>query len=181
MPQPLSTFAVITLAAGATVAGPGLLIQSGHGEGAFSEEGRFIRAQAGELTRYTSQPVSLDRTRHNAIAELLDLLEAHDQDGWDGLQAPALSSHTVYRAIRLLNSLPADVPDPEFAVEPDDGALSVEWFGGFRRMASISLNDSRRFAFTAIQGTNVTQGTYEIAAGLLPAAVLTVITEVCGA
>lgn len=159
-------------------AGAGLLHHAGHASPTFSDEGSFIRSRVDELSRYVVEPVSLDSTRHSALLELFEVYEEHEEDGWDGIQAPRLSEGTVFHARELLRALPADIPDPEFAVEPDDGSLSIEWIGGYRQLASISLNETNRFAFTALQGGNVTQGSYDVRAGKLPTAVLETIRAV---
>lgn len=173
MPEPFSTAIALT-----AVAGTSLLAPAQRSSKALSEEGRFVRSQAAAQSERYREPVSQGTARSRAETELFEVLEEHREDGWDGAHAPGFSNELFRIAMELLQQLPRDVADPEFAMEPDDGSLSVEWSSGYRQIVSLSLNPTGRIILTALQGDNATQGVYSLREGTLPNTVLSLIREV---
>ena len=90
--------------------------------------------------------------------DLSDLLIAHSSKGWDGADAPPVSPVALDRARELIMSLPLSIPNPELAVEPDDGAVSLEWYAGPSRVFSVSVGNSPRMACAGIDGTDSWHG-----------------------
>ena len=143
-----------------------------------SDSGVYLREQAEHYKNYSTTPVSLNTNRYSALAELETMLEGLMEDGWDGDQAPAVTMQTVQNVQMFLAALPADIPDPEFAPEPYEGAISLEWYGGYRRVVSVSIHDSQRIAFAALQGTDVSNGAYKFNEDHIPSTVLSSIREI---
>jgi len=172
MPEPVS------IVIGLTLAGGTMLTNLNRQNLSVSESGQYLRDQAALFKDYSSLPVSLDTQRHSALTDLQELIEEHSVVGWDGDQAPALSALTVENTRIFLSALPKNIPDPEFAVEPDDGAISLEWYGGYRKVVSVSIHESQRLAFAALQGTDVSNGAYRFDEEHIPATVLSTIREI---
>ncbi len=61
------------------------------------------------------------------------------QPGWDGYDAYPVSADTLELAIRVLNSLSPDFPQPSFGAEPD-GQLTMEWYRSPHRVLSVSIS-----------------------------------------
>ncbi len=125
-----------------------------------------------------SKAISLNSNRFDAIAALVELYKEVSQDAWDGDSAPAISEQTIATVKAFLSALPSDISDPEFAPEPKDGAISLEWYGGYRKIASVSIHDSQRVAFSALQGTDITNGAYRFSEDHIPAPLLLTIREI---
>jgi len=172
MPEPVTAIAIGLMAGGT------MLTNLNRQNTSVSVSGEYVRAQAGRYKDYASQPVSLDTQRYSALTELHELIEEHSVVGWDGDQAPALSALTAENTRMFLSALPKDIPDPEFAVEPDDGAVSLEWYGGYRKVVSVSIHESQRLAFSALQGTDISNGAYRFDEEHIPATVLSTIREI---
>lgn len=109
---------------------------------------------------------------------LVEFSRDYSTNAWDGDQAPAITQLTLQNVKKFLSALPTDIPDPEFSAESDDGSISLEWYGGYRKIASVSINESNRLAFAAIQGTNISNGAYHFNNAPIPPAILTIIQEI---
>ena len=109
---------------------------------------------------------------------LAELLASHGELGWDGAVAPALTGATLENVRAFVMALPAWVPDPEFAMDPDDGAVSVEWYGGPSRIFSVSVGLSDRLACAGMDGTDSWHGVTRFLGGVVPDFVLQSIRRV---
>ncbi len=170
MPEPVSIAVV--------VAGAALLSGSQRHNTSVSESGRYLRTQTAEFQKYSRQPVSLDTRRHQAFGALAEMQDECLEDGWDGDRAPAVSSLVIQKVKAFLEALPTDIPDPEFAPEPDNGAVSLEWYGGYRRIVSVSIHETDRLAFAAIQGTDVVNGAYRFNEDHIPTVIPATIRDI---
>lgn len=170
MPEPVSTVVAI--------AGVSLLTGLQRSNTSVSESADYLRAQTAEYQDYARQPVSLDTRRHSALSELSELAQDCTEQGWDGDQAPAITSLTMQNVDTFLSALPADIPDPDFSPEPDNGAISLEWYGGYRKIASVSIHETDRLAFASLQGTDVSNGAYRFDEEHIPSTVLSAIREI---
>ena len=151
MPEPVSTLGVI--------AGTAILSTFTRNDHSVSTNGEYLRSEANRMVAYAQQPIS--QNRYDALAELEEVVKEHSEEGWDGLAAPVVSKESVTNVKDFLRSLPNDIADPEFAVDPDDGAISLEWYGGYRKIVSVSINHTNRLAFATLNGINSSNGTYE--------------------
>lgn len=151
-----------------------------YGAGAVSDEGRYVAGKADEFDRHLRSSVTFGTVRYNAIGELRDTFREHCRAGWDGQQAPALSPYAVSCALAILNHLPRELADPEFSVEPDDGSLVLEWWGGYRQLVSVAISATRRHSFIAIDGINEFHGVFSTVEGRLPDHLVQVIRGTAG-
>lgn len=121
---------------------------------AFSAEGRFARAQVTKVYDGLDNAFSLQGPHAGLFDTLENLIAEHSTPGWDGQEAPAISYLIAQNAREFIRALPASIPAPELAVDPDDGAISFEWHGGFRKVFSISIGASGRLACAGLNGTD---------------------------
>lgn len=97
-------------------------------------------------------------SRMRVVPDFSGLLKEHCERGWDGADAPPLGSTAVEQSRLLILTLPSDIPNPQLAVDPDDGAVSLEWYGGPSRVFSISVGGSSHVACAGIDGTDSWHG-----------------------
>jgi len=91
-------------------------------------------------------------------------------DDWDGYGARAVTYGVKLRAEEFLDALPAGVPLPIVAADPD-GEVAFEWYLGPRQVFSVSVGSRYEVAYAGIIGANTTHGT-EYFMDELPATVL---------
>lgn len=166
------------VAAAGLVAGNHLLARFDRGDALISQAGRFLSYEASRYQNYSIEPISLAGSRGALLEDLADLISEHRLFAWDGEQAPPVGSLTIARAKQFIAALPDDIQNPDLAVEPDDGSISMEWYGGYRQVASVSIGGTNRLAFAALQGTDVVNGAFRFSREELPQTVLTAIRQI---
>lgn len=77
----------------------------------------------------------------------------------------AVSAAAVQRALRLVRSLPNDVPIPDVAVDPD-GEIALDWMPSRTRMFSISVGDSDRLAYAWLDGSDRAHGVFRFTSAI---------------
>jgi hypothetical protein len=172
MPDPVSITAVAMFAAGSMAA---RALRSGS---AFSAEGQFAREQVTKVLDGLDNAVSLQAPHAELLGELEALIVEHSNPGWDGQEAPPISYITSQNAKEVIRALPADLPTPELAVDPDDAAISFEWHGGYRKVFSFSVGTSGRLACAGLNGTDRWHAALAFDGERLPALVLQSIRQV---
>lgn len=124
----------------------------------YSEAAHYVHDLAQIGWSHYQEPVSRGYDRQLAMDALLTLAERCAQPGWDGYNAVAVPHLVYFHAYRLLESLPAGLPLPEFGAEPD-GQLTFEWHRASRRTLSVSVSSEGELHFAALLGTNRSYGT----------------------
>ncbi len=166
----MTAFALITAG--------GLAGRALRSDSACSAEGQFARERVTKVLGGLDNAVSL-RAPHAALLDELDALSVeHSTPGWDGQEAPPVSYITVQNAKEVIRALPADVPSPELAVDPDDAAISFEWHGGYRKVFSLSVGTSGRLACAGLNGTDRWHAALAFDGERLPALALQSIRQV---
>lgn len=79
-------------------------------------------------------------------------------DNWDGYDGRAVTYGVRLRAQAFLDALPAGVPFPVIAVDPD-GEIAFEWYLGPRQVVSVSVGDRYEVAYAGLFGSNTSHGT----------------------
>ncbi len=79
-------------------------------------------------------------------------------DNWDGYGARAVTYGVKLRAEEFLDALPAGVPRPVIAADPD-GEVAFEWYVAPRQVFSVSVGDGYGVAYAGLFGVNKTHGT----------------------
>lgn len=154
MPEPISLIAFTSVGLGGAA---GLRDVSNRRSG-FSEHADFVAREAQILIEKNDRSFSIIGERGKVLSELLELQAEHSTPGWDGAEAPPVSPIAMDQARRLILALPSSIPNPELAVDPDDGAISLEWYAGPSRVFSVSVGTSSRMACAGIDGTDSWHG-----------------------
>jgi hypothetical protein len=154
MPEPISLIAFTAVGLGGAA---GLRDVSNRRSG-FSDQANFVAREARTLVERNDRSLSILGPRGAVLSELMDLQHEHSRCGWDGAEAPPISTMALNQAREIILALPASIPNPELAVDPDDGAVSLEWYGGPARIFSISASGAPRMACAGIDGTDSWHG-----------------------
>lgn len=75
-------------------------------------------------------------------------------------QQEAVSTAAVVRVRQLTDQLPAALPMPDIAIDPD-GEISLDWVVASARMLSISVGESDRLAWAWLDGSERTHGVFQ--------------------
>lgn len=89
---------------------------------------------------------------------------------WDGEGAAPVSRQCYNKASAFLASLPAGVPDPDIAADPD-GEVSFTWSRGPLQIFSVSVAPTGRLSYAGLYGGNSAHGTEYLVGDALPAVV----------
>jgi hypothetical protein len=122
-----------------------------------SAEAKKITSMFYKLDSKTLESVSLGYSKAGALEQLYDAFCQACQPGWDGYGAVPASFDSYVQAERFINALPANVPAPEVAMDPD-GEVSFEWYHGPRRVFSISIGSSDELTYAGIYGSSKARG-----------------------
>jgi hypothetical protein len=141
---------------------------------AFAPTCHTMRAMSAEVRRTYSAWCQLTQPRSDQEAQSAAALEAAcaeaATDNWDGYGAQAVTYGVKIRAQEFLDALPAGVPLPTIAADPD-GEVAFEWYVGPRQVFSVSIGSRYEVAYAGIFGANMTHGT-EYFMDELPASVM---------
>ncbi len=96
--------------------------------------------------------------RNSVVSELNERVVEHLNSAWSGDEIAPVSWVSYRNAREFLAILPASVPNPEVAIEPDDGAISLEWHVGYRKLFAMSVGVGTRFAFVGLYGNDKIYG-----------------------
>jgi hypothetical protein len=144
----------------------------------YSEAADYVYTLAQTGWSHYQEPISRGHDRQVARDQLVALFDRCTQSDWDGHGASAVHQRTYYHAYKLLESLPAGIPIPEFGAEPD-GQITFDWHRSARRTLSVSVSPDGDLHFAALIGTNRNYGT-EAFWDELPQPILELIGRVYG-
>src|SRR5688572_9463474 len=92
-----------------------------------------------EIYRAWLDLITPPSNREAQAAAALDAASAEAAaDNWDGYGGRAVTYGVKLRAQAFLDALPAGVPLPSIAVDPD-GEIAFEWYLGPRQVFSVSV------------------------------------------
>lgn len=97
-----------------------------------------------------ASPGSGDITQLRADLDTV-MLDCH-KPGWDGYGAEAVSPEAYELAKRFIQSLPAGIPRPSLAADPD-GCVTFEWQVSPRRLVLVSVHPDYRVDYAALFGS----------------------------
>ncbi len=101
--------------------------------------------------------ISFEKPRNDALTQLDAVYLKCKEADWDGYLAKPASVLSWQMSQKVISSLPADVPMPEIAVDPD-GEFSLEWHGGNRRVFSVSVGANNALTYAGIFGASRVRG-----------------------
>lgn len=124
---------------------------------AVSDEARLVTAAIASIEASTERSHFLFGAKASALASLQGLAHEYAENLPSGNVSSGLNAVAIRLAMDFVRALPDPLPMPEFALEAD-GAISLDWIRSSHRMLSISVDDSRRLAYTWIDGTDKGRG-----------------------
>ena len=122
-----------------------------------SESAKEIQRETEELQRGFSRSITFGEHLSKMLENLFQARQEHAINNWDGYGAEAIDEQSYQNAIRFVLSLSPDIPAPEISVEPD-GEVVFEWYGGKRKVFSISIGSRNELTYAGLYGINKTYG-----------------------
>lgn len=119
---------------------------------AISTEANNVRQNAAAVIRSVEKSQALFGDKALAISQMELLAQECSDPNWDGYDAIGIDALAIKNTESFLRALPDSIPMPEFAPEPD-GTISLDWILSKHRMFSLSIGQSRRFAYAWLEGT----------------------------
>ena len=117
----------------------------------------FVGHRVEIVVRDSEPSQELDEARIALVKTLRETWQRCQEPNWDGEGAEAISTETHEVALRLLESLPSDMPLPSITAEPD-GQLKFEWYQAPRRLLSASINSAGTVYWAALMGSEDPRG-----------------------
>lgn len=113
------------------------------------------------------------------IGQVWALVNECSVAGWDGGAAEPVDRLAAFKAADVIRALPAHVPLPEVAPEPD-GAISLDWIRSRRRVFSLTVGSGDRLAFAWLDGSDRGHAVVRFDGEVIPSRVLQGIDEIMG-
>jgi len=101
--------------------------------------------------------IPLDNEHRRLLETLDDLYKECSHESWDGYGARQADKHSLLEAKRFARALPATVPTPDIAVDPD-GEFSFEWYLAPERVLTISVGPKGEINYAGIFGRDKAYG-----------------------
>ena len=117
----------------------------------------FVGHRVEIVVRDSEPSPELDEARVALVKTLRETWQRCQEPDWDGEGAEAISTETHEVALRLLESLPGDMPLPSITTEPD-GQLNFEWYQAPRRLLSVSISSIGTVYWAALIGSEDPRG-----------------------
>ena len=118
-----------------------------------SREARSVYEAKREVVICAERSAALFGNKASLISKLWKLADECAHEDWDGEGGMALDDAAIGNTVSFIRALPADLPLPELAPEPD-GAVSLDWMVAKTRMFSVSCGSSSRLAYSWLDGTD---------------------------
>ena len=122
-----------------------------------SESANEVQRETEELKYNISPSITFGEHLSAMIERLFEARQEHAINNWDGYGAKAIDEQSYQNAIRFILSLTPDIPAPEIGVEPD-GEVVFEWYGGKRKVFSISMGSRNELTYAGLYGISKTYG-----------------------
>jgi hypothetical protein len=143
---------------------------------AVSEESRAVRDAVDAIVNSVEKSQALFGGKAAAIAQIWTLVNECAASGWDGDGAEPVDRFAAFRAANVIRALPADVPLPEVAPEPD-GAISLDWIRSRNNLFSLTVGTGDRLAYAWLDGSDRGHGVVRFDGQVVPDRILQGIDE----
>lgn len=137
-----------SIALGVTI--PALLVSPCN---AVSSQAVQIQRFRYEIASFAEQSMALFGEKDRILSMICEIEKECGVADWDGYGALHVSAFSALKAQEFIRHLPAQMPMPEVAPEPD-GSLSLDWTTSKSRRFSVSIGNSDRLAYAWIDGSD---------------------------
>ena len=145
MPEPVLAIGVL--------AGCGALYGAAPSGSAVSSEAQAVQRSVIALVETAERSHALFGDKAAAISQIWALANECGEEGWDGEDAEPVNRVAASLAAAFVRALPAGIPLPESAPEPD-GSISLDWIQSRHRLFSVSAGINNRLAYAWLDGTD---------------------------
>lgn len=104
--------------------------------------------------------IVLDKSRREALQQLIEAERDAAHSNWDGYGAIAASPHAVRNARLLLSVLPSAIPRPDIAIDPD-GEVNFDWSSDRADYTFTMSIGANSISYAGLYGRNRTHGVEE--------------------
>ena len=104
---------------------------------------------SGTRTIYTAWMRLFVVERENLKQAIQDLLDEAGDEDWDGEGALPLRQETVDAAIRFVDLVPGDIPDPDVTATPQ-GEVDFDWTINRQLMLTVSIGADHEITFAGL-------------------------------
>ena len=112
-----------------------------------------------------------EESKKPLLYQLYEVYRECSKANWDGYDAISVSKSAYFEAIKLIELLPSNIPEPEIIPEPT-GEIAFEWYNGKRFVFVISVGGRSIITYAGLFGkTSKTHGT-EYFANNLPLTII---------
>ena len=125
---------------------------------AVSSEAGAVASMLSDMDDKTLESISLGKPKTDALQQLYAAFCEACQPGWDGYGAVAAAYDGYVKAEKFIKALPANIPAPEVAIDPD-GEISLEWYRAPRRVFSVSIGSNDEMTYAGVFGKSNAHGT----------------------
>lgn len=159
------------------IAGCSALYGAARSGSAVSSEARSVQRSVIAVVETAERSHALFGDKADAISQIWALANECGEGGWDSEGAEPVSPLAANLAADFVRALPAGVPLPEFAPEPD-GSISLDWIESRHRLFSVSAGTTNRLAFAWLDGTDRGHGVARFDGQVVPRRILDAINEI---
>lgn len=144
---------------------------------AVSPEALEVRRSANAIVESAERSVVLFGAKRTTLSQIFEI--AADSATSNLSEGDAVKPETVEIAADFIRALPAALPLPEVAVEPD-GSLSLDWLVSRTRVFSLSIGTTNRLAFAWIDGSDRGHGVSRFDGTVIPPRILDGVRQTIG-
>lgn len=151
------------------------LLSVTHSSSGISPEAQTVRTVALTVMQSEEGSFALFGRKSAAISQIWALVNESREEEVD--ETDRISDGTAQLAADFVRALPAAVPLPEFAWEPD-GSISLDWIQNRHRLLSLSIGEGQRLPYAWLDGTEQGHAVAFFDRGTIPARILEAIKRI---
>jgi hypothetical protein len=124
-----------------------------------SEVGSQIQRAIDDVSAHLRSSVTYGGPWNTSVAQLVQLREDTSSPNWDGYNAPALSGDVFFYALKFVQTIPFDFPQPEIGASAA-GDITFEWAQSPRRIVSVGVSPNGEVHYASLNGAKRSFGSY---------------------
>lgn len=126
-----------------------------------SDAGFEIHRALGEVSAHVRTSVTYGEPWNAALTQLAEIWKETTLPDWDGYDAPPLSSDVFHYALRFVQTIPFDIPQPDIGASAA-GDITFEWAQTPRRIVSVGISPNGEVHYASLNGAKRTFGSFPL-------------------
>jgi len=132
-----------------------------------SSEAGTLEKVATKQVEFSEESQALFGDKVAALSQLWTLARECGQPDWDGAGASPIDINAVMNSHIVICALPANIPMPELAPDPD-GEVSFDWMPSRHRIFSVSIGAGPLLAYAWLDGNDKGHGVAQFDGTTIP-------------